>query len=315
MYGCIRKSFFGVVALLICLSVTANSVSVLVASEPIWTATADALWLHRSEPNGGILAFNTANIAETLNASDIGYGSATGFDLSLTRKMDSGRIVELRFFEIDDWSSNGSLATTPNELLQFNSTVPFFALSGSGVTSRFDSKLLNTEVNLFGCERGSFRGLLGFRYMELDEQGELGLTGAAVPFSISTTTANRLYGLQTGLNAKLVTLEAFDLDLIGKAGLYGNARSQNSVATTGFGTLTAAGQRSRSAFVGELGLVGTGRITSHLSIRGGYRMLWIDGVALASDQLASTDFFNGTGISSSGDVFYQGGFLGLSLDF
>ncbi len=67
--------------------------------------------------------------------------------------------------------------------------------------------------------------------------------------------------------------------------------------------------------MGEIGLVGTGYLTKNIAIRGGYRMLWIDSVALASDQVAATDFFSGTGIDVTGDVFYHGGFLGLTLDF
>jgi hypothetical protein len=40
-------------------------------------------------------------------------------------------------------------------------------------------------------------------------------------------------------------------------------------------------------------------------------MLWIDGVALATDQVAASDFVFARGLDPTGDVFYHGAFGGV----
>jgi hypothetical protein len=42
-----------------------------------------------------------------------------------------------------------------------------------------------------------------------------------------------------------------------------------------------------------------------------YQLLWINQVALATEQLASTDFLFSSGIDASGDTFYHGAAVGL----
>ncbi|MEO8271436.1 MAG: hypothetical protein ABI557_17065, partial [Aureliella sp.] len=72
---------------------------------------------------------------------------------------------------------------------------------------------------------------------------------------------------------------------------------------------------SRTAFVAEIGTNGAYCLTDHLSLRGGYRLLWVDGVALVSDQLASSNFYTGNGFNGSGNVFYHGATAGLEYAF
>jgi hypothetical protein len=68
---------------------------------------------------------------------------------------------------------------------------------------------------------------------------------------------------------------------------------------------------SPTAFLGEIGLTGDCRLTSGWSLRGGYRLLWIDGVALATDQVAASDFVFHRGMAPHGGAFYHGAFAGL----
>ena len=80
-------------------------------------------------------------------------------------------------------------------------------------------------------------------------------------------------------------------------------------------TLPATGDTRRLTFLGEIGLVATLCITKRASLRGGYNVLWVDGVTLASDQIPVTNFIIQTGIDSKGDVFYHGGFAGLEFTY
>ncbi|MDZ4848106.1 MAG: BBP7 family outer membrane beta-barrel protein [Pirellulaceae bacterium] len=292
-----------------------NQRSRSVCASPVWTATADALFLHRSDPSSAILAFNTTNPAENLNARDLHFGVHTGFDLSLTRQLSCDNAIEIRYFGIDHWRTAASATTTPGDLFQINAAVPIFTFSGTGIDANYSSALHNAEINGRHRVNEWLDVLSGFRYAELNEHAFANLVDSAVPFNYDNATRNRLYGFQLGGQALLLGRGAFGLDAIGKAGIFNNQSAQNSTINTGLVTLPATGNGSRTAFIGELGLLGRLQVTNHLKLRGGYRLLWLDGVAQASQQLAASDFANGTGLNSSGEVFYHGAFAGLELNF
>jgi hypothetical protein len=71
--------------------------------------------------------------------------------------------------------------------------------------------------------------------------------------------------------------------------------------------------RGDVTFVGEIGVTGAYQWTEHLAIRGGYQLLWIQGVAVASDQIPVVDVFAQTGLNTNGNVFYHGALMSLDL--
>ena len=81
-------------------------------------------------------------------------------------------------------------------------------------------------------------------------------------------------------------------------------------------TLSSGRRANPTAFLGELAAIGRYMVTDNIAVRGGYRLLWIDGVALASDQVSVTAFVPpalapGRGINSSGDLFFHGAVVGV----
>ena len=58
-------------------------------------------------------------------------------------------------------------------------------------------------------------------------------------------------------------------------------------------------------------MIGVYCLTERLSLRASYNVLWVDSVALASDQIAASNLVLGTGINPDGDVFYHGAMVGL----
>ncbi len=281
----------------------------------LWSASADALFLFRSDPAASVLAFNTNNPAESLNASDFKFGMHTGYELALNRRVGSRGSVELRYFGLDHWRATVDGPTTPGQLLQFNAAIPVFAVSGTGVTADYGSKLHNAEFNIGRSYGDCVRLLTGFRYLELDERSNASLQNAPIPFSSADSTRNRLYGGQVGAQGWLICRDRISWDVVGKAGIYSNQAANASTVSSGTATLTSDGRGSPTALVGELGTNGAYCLTDHLSLRGGYRLLWVDGVALVSDQLASSNFFTGSGFDGSGNVFYHGATAGLEYAF
>jgi hypothetical protein len=291
----------------------ANNFGCQVAREDArWTVTADALFLARRDPAAVVWAYNTANPAQQVDAADFDFGYHAGFDVSVARRLGCENAIEFRYFGIDHWNATSNTTTAPGDLLRFNAAVPVFTFSGDAIDAAYASQLHNAEIN--GCHQLTERLslLAGFRYVELDERAAANLVNSAVPFNYDSATRNRLLGFQLGGQTSLWDRGGpFILDAVGKAGIFNNSAAQHSTYSTGLVTLPATGSGDRTAFLGEVGVTGTCQLTDRLALRGGYRLLWVDGVALASDQLSVSDFANDAGFNGSGDAFYHGAFAGL----
>lgn len=286
---------------------------------PLWSVTADVLFLQRRDPARAVLMENTMDPAQSLNAGQFNFDFETGCDMSIVRRRGCNNALEIRYFGVDQWDALATSATTPGSLLRVNTALPVFTLAGTAMTGRYDSQLHNAEFNAHHYIGDRLSVLAGFRYAELDDSLSLSLVNSAIPFTYNTVTQNRLYGMQLGGRGVLWNCGALTIDAVGKAGLYVNEASQDSLFSTGVVTLTSRGQRDPFAFIGEIGLTGTYCLTNRLSLRGGYRLLWIDRVALATDQVAATAFVPpafapGRGIDDTGDVFYHGAFVGLQYE-
>lgn len=183
-----------------------------------------------------------------------------------------------------------------------------------------DSELHNFEFNLRQSYSSRLTLLGGFRYLELNDafnihyDGGVGLTQNAAVRGL-----NRLYGGQFGAEAVLWKQDGWALDGWIKGGLYGNAaHSRVDMDFNGvpLGELRAG--RSDFAFVGDLGLRATRQWNDHIQFYAGYRVMLIDGVALAANQYDSiVNYFNGGGqtMTTDGTPFYHGAELGLSVAY
>lgn len=278
----------------------------------IWRVTADALFLQRSDLAAAVLVMDGIDDTEILNADDLDMGVHAGFDVSLLRRLGNRFGIETRYFGIDGWDGQAVAITTPGSLLQVNSTPPRFPEAGTFVEGCYASGLHNLEINGHWLLREHCALLAGFRYAELDEGLAIGSAGAANPFTYETTTRNRLYGFQLG-----TAFAAWDgggplsVEGVLRSGLFGNRATQRSVWDGGAALPPVSDAASEIAFIGELGVIGSYGLTDHLSVRGGYRLLWIDQVALATEQVAVSDFTSLRGIDATGDAFYHGVFVGL----
>lgn len=259
--------------------------------------------------------FNTAEATQGLNATDLALPFQGGVDVSLARVVadsDDSHLLEIRYFGMDNWNAAAGTPTTPGDLLQINAALPVLTLAGTAINASSSSELHNFEVNAQRLLGDRVALLGGFRCAELDEIFSADLANAATPFTYNTHTRNRLWGGQLG--AELVFWDRggpLAVRGVGKAGIYANTAAHDSLYSTGVFAPTARGRTTSTAFVGELGVTGICRLTERLALRGGYRLLWIDGVALATDQVAVSDFLAHTGIDASGDAFYHGAFVGL----
>jgi hypothetical protein len=274
-----------------------------------WTVDANALFLTRRVAPASLIADYTTG-AGLLNASSLDLSTHAGVEFGLIRHWDCGNAVEVRYAGVDGWDAQTVVPTNPNDVLQINLGIPLTVAAGSAIDADYASQWHSFEINgrhEFCQQRLAV--LAGFRYVEVDENWGFTLVDTAPLYELEASTRNRLYGFQLGGQAVLWDRGGrLSVDAVGKAGIYGNRAAQDTLFVTAAASATDA--QTAAAFLGELELVGKYRITERLSLLGGYRLMWIDGLALAPEHLAANDGFGG-GIDTSGGAFFHGALVGL----
>jgi hypothetical protein len=162
---------------------------------------------------------------------------------------------------------------------------------------------------------------LGLRWVELHE--EFRVAGAsALPIFVNefgTQTGNSLYGLQIGVARRFFDRGgALEVDGFLKAGGFRNHAKQVT-STVGSVTppITVGDRGDETSFLGELGLTAKYRFGDQVSVRAGYQVTWIDGVALAPDQIPFIDVTPNTPgsatLNANSTMLYHGFQIGLEV--
>jgi len=290
-----------------------------------WQVWANAIFMSRSSTSRQPLVYKGPKGSRYFWTDDLdfdyGWGPSLGITFCFNRCNPYNRIGA-EFYAVDGWSSTEQVAG--NISVQFPSTpylpnleVPGDPLSGYGVaTFRYTSSLYNTEVNFYHQSRKVrwLSTLAGFRWIDIGEDFRTDfVTGDATPhYTIDVN--NHLYGFQVGALANLQDYGPWRFEGWLKAGAYGSMADQHTTedfTSAGGSVIYAAADSTNLAFAGDLGVSVSRRITDHLSLRLSYMALWIDGIALAPEQLDNTDPSNSNAsLDDSGGTFYHGGFLG-----
>jgi hypothetical protein len=150
--------------------------------------------------------------------------------------------------------------------------------------------------------------LAGFRWIEFGDWLKAQQTLAPATTMYRTDVNNHLYGFQSGASVALWDGGGpLYVNFLGKAGIYGNYADQN---TSGPMVSTSYNEGVRAAFVGQCTLAGTLQLTPRMSVRSGYTVLWLDGVALAPGQMRTV----GTALTQGDALYFNGGFVQLQIN-
>ncbi len=299
--------------------------------EPRWTVVANALWLHRSSSGSQTVLVDPQTSEEMLNGSDINYPYAGGMEFGVTcHKIWRDLDVEFNYFGLDSWGSHsygfdgegpiGNLIVENNEAT---------TLSVNSVTFVEHSQIYSGELNVRQPCNRCLTFLGGFRWMQMFETYEASgiLAGEETPFEHRIRSGNHLYGGQIGAQLDLFGSQGpcqfgnqlivmgqgspFRLSSYVKSGMFYNAVDQSSVTPIG----EANASSSCATFLGEVGLTGIYQITSHIALRGGYRVLWMENLALAPRQISATDLADAgnTSVDTGGALFCHGAHAGFEV--
>jgi putative beta barrel porin BBP7 len=175
-----------------------------------------------------------------------------------------------------------------------------------------------------GCGCGGIRyqsitWFAGFRYLNLSERLNIAaqrtVGGAVEDGNYNVRTTNNLYGAQLGARVRRWR-GRFGWDASGFAGIFANAAQQKQ-SVTDFPNFplrpVTSSNSTGAAFVGGTNLSALYGLTTVWNLRAGYNLIWIQGLALAPDQL---DFNfaaapSGDQIHNRGGLFLHGANVGL----
>jgi len=104
------------------------------------------------------------------------------------------------------------------------------------------------------------------------------------------------------------------VQLGGKAGIFGNDSRMHASAVVPFlGSFATSASAGQTSFIGEMNLIGLLRLREHVYLRGGYQVMWIEGLALAPDQVATGNFVGASTVNTGGGIFLHGAIAGVEL--
>jgi hypothetical protein len=277
--------------------------------DPTWSFRVGSIIMRRSDPSG--FPIFTDGAGPTLvDAGDYDFKYRAGVDFGVTRHLNDEWAVDFRYFGIDSWTAGQSNALTP--VVTLNNAAPVAFFNFTTANSTYSSNLHSTEFNL-RRDGEWLTTFAGYRYVELSE--DLGFLLGANPTIYRESVDNRMHGFQIGAEADLWNNGSnFRLESWTKAGIYYDFVRHGSQIELPPGNplFSPVNQRdNNTAFLGEIGLVGVYQLTDSIALRGGYQLMWLDGVALASDQVPASNFANGTGNDVHGDVFFHGFLAGV----
>lgn len=272
-----------------------------------------------------------------LATSDLNFNFDPGLRATVGKQLCGGRALEFSYFGLFSGNATAiAVRPDPEAFLIFPDN--FFGnvfIDMDGVQVDYSSSIHSFEANLScccgccnkscgkcGCGEvccRSFTWFAGFRYLNLSDELNLRaqrtVGGEVEEGSYDIRTANNLFGAQLGARLRR-TKGQFGWEATGKAGIFGNDAQQEQ-SVTDFPNFplrpTVLSRRGAVAFVGEINLSALYRLTDVWNLRAGYNAMWIEGVALAPDQL-DFDFAAAAGgeqLNNGGGLFLHGVSVGV----
>jgi hypothetical protein len=297
---------------------------------------AEALFMQRShgDPDRDIL-FDSSTNQSALNSRDLNFNYSPGVRAVVGFCYDGWLPLELGYFGLFDSKASATVTSADTGDPFFgNLTFPGDLGAASNVFAGaqqvsvdYTSEIHSGEINYHCCCccnkcccscPQSFEWLAGFRYLSLREKlfinGQRNEVGGVETANYDLWTSNDLYGGQLGARWR-VCHGGWSWEATAKGGIFANSENekQQFIDFPNFPLRPlVSGSGSTTAFVGELNLTGIYQINDVWGIRAGYNLMWIEGVALAPDQLDfSFTSTSGSQIERNGGIFLQGANVGL----
>jgi hypothetical protein len=311
-------------------------------ARPCWYFRGDSVWLSRSHAdNHNLTSYENLNNAKDrlnshvlLSTDDVTYPLEPGMRLTLGRYLTDTWMIEGTYYGAVNWDRRNGTPNFPTGANGVGPLLPYWgpgfgafdtgAFTGSNVqTASYESQFNSGELNVRHAVWGTTTILGGIRYMNLGDFFQLAASDNANNTNSNgsgfyrTWTNNNLIGVQLG------TEYAHDLwfpRLFGsidcRGGIYANFDEQKNLLFNSGDTYNQRSDRQVQFASGwDLTFTLSYLATDHLTIRGGYTFLYLDGIALAPNQLDTNPTMLSARkfIADNDTLTLQGPFVGAEL--
>ena len=248
--------------------------------------------------NSQVLASLGAANNPVLNTDNVDYTTQGGVRMSLNRMVSPGGFLEFSYLGIGNWSQQQSVTGAGNLFSPFSAfgTNP---VGGYAETDAGSLMLYSTSNNFNSFELNFHRFFtaencwwqsgwwIGLRYVRVDDSAVLNTQGATGTLTYLCDAKNDLFGAQIGMDTALRLTTRWTISCFGEVGVYGNRSNQESIITfTGASApLQEKAAQRRGSMVVEAGGMSTFKLFPRATLRAGYQIVYIDGIALGGDSL------------------------------
>ncbi len=276
---------------------------------PLWNISAGAVILHRDRPSDGtIIGAQPSGSPAFSRGSDFDFGWDGGPEITIARTIGRDNSLEARYFNC--YGSADTQFVAPSSFIGAG----FVGPRGTAISGHDLTKLDSIEINWRHQAWDRLVLMAGFRTIELRDYLSYKIGSPALA---DYDYGNHLYGGQIGADWALAKPSSpLQLGVALKAGVYGNADHGGVALTLGGGPAgNFGGQDTTTAFVGELDFLAAYNLTNHIAVHGGYQLLWLTNLVLATDA-ANRSLLNPSllrTVSDDGRLFYQGATVGIDF--
>ncbi len=262
------------------------------------------LFLSRDGADDGAFIYDGTTNDVVLRHHDLDSASDDTSRYKLQYQSQSGYRFEFIYFDLDDVNHS---ETVGNSVPVFFGESP--AMPSSAYDLNYDSSLTNFEFNAWRRISQNFRYGFGLRHVALDEAFNVLTSGT--PNGYFSDTQNELWGGQFVAEYARPICRGIDLEIGSRVGLFKNEADINFVTPT----RDVAYEDSESAAVVDLNLGLSVKFSCRFRLRGGYQVMYMDGVALAPNQ--STGYSPAATIAPGNfsEATYDGGYFGAAFSF
>jgi hypothetical protein len=300
-----------------------------------WYVIADVMALKRDPSDERPIATRDTPTDVVLSTSDLRNEFEAGLRVLVGRQLSEWYSVEASYFGLMTWNAQAAVRdTTTNALGTAGNLFSPFTNFGDPAVAGFDfnslaaienrSSLDNFELNLRQRIDLPPTGMgaaitYGVRFMDLSERFSY-RTESASPLGgsiadLDVETDNDLVGFQLGSILEFRVEERGWVVVEMKGVVAHNDADQATSGSIGAGTaIDSARGETRTAFVGDISVAAVYQFTPRLLGRIGYQSMWVDGVALASENLQADPNLLVLGppqLAHDGSIVYHGPFAGL----
>ena len=297
---------------------------------PRWFDIAiDAMYLERDAKTGQAGLSSEGIAGPIVLSTDSGaFSRETGLRFEAAVPLSNARVIEFTYYGLFDHNADKSVTSNGNlfSVLSNFGTAPF---GGFGETGQADVHSMNYSSQFDNVELGfrhrwidpgsRWQGswIAGVRHVYMTENFGFSSQSANGVLDYTSRTINAVTGGQIGGDLWYQANASLSLGLATKVGVYGNQIKSRSTyfATSINPPLGTNDEASRATFLVEARAMANWKVNQNLTLRAGYEVLYIDGLAMASDQFSSNPPFvqpvPATTLIDNGDVLYTGFSVGF----